>query len=709
MEHEKTHHEEGSTHHRHNTEKRMLVTSALPYANGPIHIGHLVEYIETDIFVRSQKLLGKDVIYCCADDTHGAPISINAEKQGITPEELIGRYNVEHQEDFKKFLINFDNYYSTNSPENKTFSDLIFSRLKARGDIYEKDLELTYCEHCKRFLPDRYVKGKCPKCGAEDQYGDVCEKCNAAYSTTDLVEPFCVLCKKKPTTRVSRHFFFKLSNYKDFLHSYLTNNKNLQPEVRNQILSWVNDELKDWCISRDGPYFGFQIPGTDKFYYVWLDAPIGYISSTKNYCDRNGRDVSDYWGIDGRSTHNSEVIHVIGKDIIYFHLLFWPAMLHGASIKLPDDFVVHGFLTVNGEKMSKSRGTFLSAKEFLEHGNPEHLRFYYAANLSKTMTDINLDFDEFKSKVNSDLVSNVANFFYRCTSMLYKNFGGELVEPDSSILLESSNIVRTAYENYSAFEFRKAVSDILRVSALGNSYMQQNEPWKLVNTDKEKAQKVLSTCVGIAKDLCVAIKPILPEFAKEIEREFGIGELDCSSLSTVLSGKILEPKIYFTRLENFSFGKKKFLLDLRVAKIESVERHPNAEKLYIEHIDFGPLGKRTIVSGIVQHYTAEELVGKHIVVVTNLEPAVLRGVKSEGMLLAGEENGTVGLVFADFAEPGTSVIPDGYEPNASTINIKEFAKMKLAVVDGKVTADGEILKALGTDVKVERIKNGNVR
>ncbi|RMF07194.1 methionine--tRNA ligase, partial [Candidatus Woesearchaeota archaeon] len=360
----------------------VLVTSALPYANGSIHIGHLVEYIQTDIWVRFLKLIGKNAIYCCADDTHGAPIEINASKQGISPEELIAKYYKEHTEDFSKFLIKFDSYYSTNSPENRHYAELIFSRLKEGGHIVTKEEEHTYCEHCKRFLPDRYVKGKCPKCGAEDQYGDVCEKCNATYSTVDLVDPYCVLCKNPPVRKKSRHYYFRLSHFSDFLRDWISSNKELQPEVRNHVLSWIDEGLDDWCISRDGPYFGFKIPGEEnKYFYVWLDAPIGYISSTANYCKTHGNKCSaeDYW-----TGNKADIYHFIGKDIIYFHLLFWPAMLKASGFNLPRNVFVHGFLTVNHEKMSKSRGTFLTAREFLEFGNPEHLRYYYAANLSRS-------------------------------------------------------------------------------------------------------------------------------------------------------------------------------------------------------------------------------------------------------------------------------------------------------------------------------------
>ncbi|MFW6109473.1 MAG: methionine--tRNA ligase, partial [archaeon] len=389
--------------------KKTLITSALIYANGPVHIGHMVEYIQTDIYVRFLKMSGRDAIYCGAEDTHGTPIEINAAKEGVSPEDFIERWWKEHKRDYDNYLVDFDSYYSTNSPENKHYTELIFNRLKEKGHIYTKEIELTYCENCERYLPDRFVKGTCPNCGAQDQYGDVCEKCNTAYSTIDLLNPYCSICGSTPIRRKSRHYFFKLSEFSDWLRDWLNNNKRLQPEIRNQVLTWVKDGLEDWCISRDGPYFGFKIPGEkDKYFYVWLDAPIGYIASTANYCKDREFSADDIW-----QTDEHKIIHFIGKDIIYFHLLFWPAVLHGAGFHVPDNIVVHGFLTVNGEKMSKSRGTFLTAEEFQKYLDPELLRFFYAANLSHTMTDIDLDLKNLENRINNELVSNLANLVYR--------------------------------------------------------------------------------------------------------------------------------------------------------------------------------------------------------------------------------------------------------------------------------------------------------
>ncbi len=403
--------------------KLFLVTSALPYANGSLHLGHMVEYVQTDVFVRFLKLSGVSVAYVCADDTHGAPIEIAATKKGLTPEELIGRYYEEHKKDFADFEICFDLFYTTHSDENKRYSDLFFNTLREKGFILERMVEQTYCPKDKRFLPDRFVKGKCPKCKAPNQYGDHCEKCSFVYKPIDLIESFCVLCGTAPTRKMSIHYFFKLSSFSDRLKDWLNSNANLQPEIRNFVMSWIDSGLEDWDITRDGPYFGFKIPGElSKYYYVWLDAPIGYISASDKFAqDTMKKDASVFW-----KAGDSEVIHFIGKDIIYFHLLFWPALLMGMGYNLPSDIVVHGHLTINGDKMSKSRGNFVTARDYLEKYDPELLRFYYASNLSKTVSDINLDFRDFQNKINSELVSNICNLIYRTLNFINNNFDSKI-------------------------------------------------------------------------------------------------------------------------------------------------------------------------------------------------------------------------------------------------------------------------------------------
>jgi methionyl-tRNA synthetase len=574
--------------------KKTLVTSALIYANGPVHIGHMVEYIQTDIYVRFLKLSGKDVAYCGADDTHGAPIEINASKQGVTPEEFIGKWWTEHKRDYDDYLVDFDSYYSTNSPENQHYTELVFKRLQDAGHIYQKEIELTYCENCERYLPDRYVKGTCPNCGAPDQYGDVCEKCNATHETTDLLNPYCSICNSTPIRKMSKHYFFKLGNFTDWLRDWLTGNKRLQPEIRNQILTWVNEGLNDWCISRDGPYFGFKIPGEeDKYFYVWLDAPIGYMATTANYCKDKDFTADDYWQKD-----EAEIIHFIGKDIIYFHLLFWPAVLHGAGFHVPDNIVVHGFLTVNGEKMSKSRGTFLTAEEFKEYLDPELLRFYFASNLSHTMTDIDLDLKNLENRINNELVSNVANLVYRVMSFTSKNYDGELsTVQDNELLAEVNEKSMAVYKAYEAVEFREAMNRILEISSMGNKYFQDQKPWEGVKKNRENTQRVLTDCVNIVKNLAIMIKPVMPLFAGKIEAQINKENLTWADIDKKIEnhklGKaeiilrkidpivIKEPTPPGAREVNFEIHKKiaKLGVDVKLAIIEGADIKKSSSEL----------------------------------------------------------------------------------------------------------------------------------
>ena len=645
--------------------KKIVVTSALPYANGSIHLGHMVEYIQTDIFVRFLKLIGEKAIYCCADDTHGTPIQVNAEKQGITPEELIAKYNIEHQQDFKDFLIEFDSYYSTNSAENKHYADFIFNKLKEKGLIYTKKISQLYCENCKRFLPDRYVKGKCPKCGAEDQYGDVCEKCSSALKGGELIDPKCSLCGKSPVQKETEHYFFKLSACSDKLKKWLTENKSLQPEIVNYIMNWVNEGLADWDITRDGPYFGFKIPGEEnKYYYVWLDAPIGYISSTANYCKNNNEKVEDYW-----NSENGQIIHVIGKDIIYFHYLFWPAMLMESGFNLPSYIVVHGFLTVNGEKMSKSRGTFMTARDYLNRYDPEFLRFYYSHLLSKKMMDVNLDFKEFQNKVNNELVANLSNFCYRTLSFLNKNFNSSFGEIDETKMIEEMtekfDLVKNAYAD---FNYKDAIRIIMEISSIGNKYFQDKEPWSLIKKDKEKTEKILGTCVNIAKNLSILISPILPKFSVELQKQLNLEGVEWSDLNfDTKHHKINNASILVKKLENIE-TEKTFPLNLKVAQIISAEPHPEAEKLVVLQIDLGT-EKRQIVAGIRKHYTIEELVGRKIVVVSNLKPAKLRGKESNGMLLAASDGESVRLLEIKDSKPGDNVSFPEHVNNTQQVTI----------------------------------------
>jgi len=683
--------------------QKIIVTSALPYANGPIHVGHLVEYIQTDIFVRFLKLTGKDAVYLCADDTHGTPIEIKAKQEGVKPEEFIARWHKEHTKDFDDFLIRFDSYYSTNSKENKYFSDLIFERLNKKNLIYKKNVEITYCENCKRSLPDRFVKGKCPKCNAPDQYGDVCEKCSATYKTTELIEPYCVVCRKKPIRKKSEHYFFKLSAFSDKLKKWFDKNKKLQSEIKNYLYNWIKQGLEEWDITRDGPYFGFKIPGEkDKYYYVWLDAPIGYISSLANYLGRDVKKAEKVW-------NDSEIIHFIGKDIIYFHFLFWPAVLWGAGFEIPDYLVVHGFLTVKKEKMSKSRGTLLTAKEYLENNNPEHLRFYYAKNLSRKVSDINLDFDDLKDSVNNELAANIGNFCFRVLSFLEKNFDGKIkdIEKDTKLINEINKKIKIIEKNYSEVNYNIALKEIMNIGSLGNKYFQDSQPWALIKEDgsRENAHKIVGLCANIVKNLSILLSPILPKFSSELQKQLNLNVLKWDDINFKLKNhKIGKVDILVKRVEEKKEEKEKFPLDLRIAEIISVEEHPDADKLLIMKIDLGA-EKRQIVAGIKKYYKKEELIGKRIVIVANLKYAKLRGYESQGMLLAGDDGKNIGLLHAEKSEPGSRAYFEGLENGSKEISFDDFKKIEMAAKGRKVFYKGRQLKTDKEEIRAEKVSD----
>jgi len=684
--------------------QKIIVTSALPYANGPIHIGHLVEYIQTDIFVRFLKLIGKDAIYCCADDTHGTPIEVKARNLGIKPEQLIQKFYKEHLEDFNRFYISFDSYYSTNSKENKYFSDLIFERLKKKDLIYQKEIEVTYCKHCKRTLPDRYVKGKCPKCKAKDQYGDVCEACNATYKTIDLIEPYCTICKNRPVRKKSEHYFFKLSKLSDFLKRYISKNENFQQEIKNFVLNWIKEGLEDWNVSRDGPYFGFKIPGEkNKYYYVWLDAPIGYISSLANYLNKDTKKTEKAW-------NESKIVHFIGKDITYFHFLFWPAMLHASGFNLPESIFVHGFLTVNNEKMSKSRGTFFTAKDFLKKYDAGHLRYYYANVLSKKLADIDLNLDEFRDRINNELVGNLGNFCYRIISFVNKNFDGKIkaIDDDKTPIDDINKKIKAIEKNYNELNFNSAVNEILLISDIGNKYFQKNEPWALIKEDKDKVQKICSLCVNIAKNLSILIEPVLPQFSSELRKQLNIKELKWKDIGFDLKNhKIGKEKILVRKIEETK--EELSPLNLKVAEIIEVKDHPNADKLYVLQINLGT-EKRQLVAGIKEFYSKDELKNKKIVVVTNLKHAKLRGIESQGMLLAAEDNkGNVGLLTVKQSEPGDDVRFGNLENSSKELSFDSFQKLKIEAKQGKVFFNDLKLKTDKEAVSVEKVKDGKVR
>lgn len=686
---------------------KILITSALPYANGPIHLGHLVEYIQTDIYVRFLKIKGERAIYVCADDTHGAPIEINAQKLGITPEELISKMYEEHTRDFKKFQIEFDSYHSTNSPENKFFSDLIFKRLMENGDIYKKEIEQTYCTNCGRFLPDRFVRGRCPKCGAEDQYGDVCEVCNSTYEPIELIDPRCAICGKTPIKKSSIHYFFKLTKYKDFLRRWIEFHPKFQESIKGYLLYWINAGLKDWDISRDAPYFGFKIFGEeDKYYYVWLDAPIGYISSTKNWCDRNNEKIEDWW-----ENPETKIIHFIGKDIIYFHFLFWPAVLKGSGFNIPDNIIVHGFLTVQGQKMSKSKGTFYTAQDYLKLFPPEYLRFYYAAHLSSEPTDLDLNGIHFKDTINGKLIDNYCNLINRVFSFIERNLNGLIIPQAPPQEDRVSELIDEIILNYSKLQFHFVVRDLMELSDIGNGYMQFTEPWRVLKESKEEAIRITSRLCELIKIISILFFPILPDYSKKVLSAIGIKEYSLKNLKIPIKEiKIRKENLIMEKIEETPFKVSVPIekLKLQVGKVIEAKEHPRAEKLIILKVKIGK-EERQIIAGIKNFYKPEELVGKKIIVLTNLKWIKLRGEESQGMLLAASTPEKVSILTTE-AEDGTYLEAQGKIANSNEeITIEEFSKYKIEAINGKVYFEGEILKAGNTDVTTDFPITGSVK
>jgi methionyl-tRNA synthetase len=524
-------------------QRRIIATSALPYANGSIHIGHLVEYLQTDFWVRFQKMRGHEALYICADDTHGTPVMISARNEGISPEELIKRSQGEHEEDFAKFQIDFDHYYTTHSPENEKLAGEIFKSMEEGGHIALKNVEQSYCEHDKMFLPDRFVVGTCPSCGATDQYGDSCDKCGATYAPTDLKEPACSICGNTPVRKESEHVFFQLNDFRDFLKEWVP--KHTQSEVANKLKEWLDDELRDWDISRDAPYFGFEIPGhPGKYFYVWVDAPVGYLSSTKKWCEKNDINFEEFWNAD-----QTEIYHFIGKDIVYFHALFWPAMLKTAGIKAPNKVFVHGFLTVNGEKMSKSKGTFISANNFEQFLDPTHLRYYYACKLNG-IGDIDLNFDDFSNRVNSDLIGKITNLGSRGAQMINKKFEGKTSQPteEGQKLIEwAQGKSESIAQLYEELNFAKGMVEIREIADKANQYFDEKAPWKLIKEDPETTKAILTDILGIFTLMTIYLKPIVPVYAKQVEELFGYPDLMWSDSDL----KRIESKLYNATLNPF--------------------------------------------------------------------------------------------------------------------------------------------------------------
>jgi len=692
--------------------KRRLITAALPYANGSLHIGHLVEYCQADMYVRALNRLGEDALYICASDTHGTPIELNAQRQGIAPEALVQKYHDEHQSDFEKFDVHFDHFGLTHNQTNKDLTEEIFEELKQSGSIFEKEIDGNWCGGCERFLPDRFVKGTCPKCNAENQYGDVCEACGSTYTPTDLKNPYFAMCPKlgqcdeKPQIKASNHVFFSLSTKDNqaFLEQWLDSGA-LQTDVANYVRTWVKDGLKDWCISRDGPYFGFEIPGyPNKYFYVWLDAPIGYIAATKEWADKNEISFESLW-----QSEETQIEHFIGKDIIYFHTLFWPAVLNQSRYSLPKHVHVHGMLTVDGKKMSKSRGTFISASDFAQHIEPQALRYYFASKDNAESDDLDLSIEDFVLKINSELVNKHTNLFSRAAQFLLTKLDGKLgdlpfppeeAQNDEPCADEHLQIARKvvqaakkAENYYRTRKFSRALREITHIAEIGNEFMQNRKPWDELKEDPEKARQTITMTLNICHALAMYLWPIVPRFAEEAALILGsdINRIDSSTLFQERSRPIGEFKRLFERLDKkdmetlIEISQKRHMqsnqeptakskeekskpqsqeiqfsdfqkVELKIGQIIDAQAIPKSDRLLKLQVNVGEPKERQIVAGIKEAYAPESLIGKHVVVVTNLAPAKLMGVESQGMLLAANGQNVLQLVAPDGSpDPGTPV------------------------------------------------------
>ncbi len=680
--------------------RQIVVTSALPYANGPIHIGHMLEYVQTDIWVRFQKMRGHECVYVCADDAHGTPIMLRAKAEGITPEVLIDKMNREHLSDFTDFGVDFDNFHSTHSPENKAFAEEIYLKLKAAGHVRTQVISQAYDPKAEMFLPDRFIKGECPSCGTADQYGDNCESCGATYSPTDLKNAVSVVTGETPIEKDSEQYFFKLSDFEDMLKTW-TRAGHIQKEIANKMDEWLEDGLRDWDISRNAPYWGFEIPDAPgKYFYVWLDAPIGYMASFKNWCDKNNASFDDYWKLDS----HTELHHFIGKDIARFHTLFWPAMLEGAGYRKPTAVYCHGFLTVDGQKMSKSRGTFIKARTYLEHLNPEYLRYYFAAKLSSGVDDIDLNLEDFSARVNSDLVGKVVNIASRCAGFINKNFGARLSASigDNKLsqqALAAADSIASAYENR---EYSRAMREIMALADKANQFIDEKQPWVIVK-DIERQAEVHETCtIGINcfRQLIILLKPVLPKVAEQAEAFLNVDPLDWNDLdSDLLDHPINKFKPLMTRIDKVliermvesskeaAVEEKKLTtqpssdtqssstegtsiepiadeinyddfakLDLRVAHIIDAKAVEKSNKLLQLTLDIG-FETRTVFAGISSAYEPDQLIGKQVIMVANLAPRKMRFGVSEGMVLcAGSDDDGLFVLHPDNgAKPGMRV------------------------------------------------------
>ncbi|MCP8688168.1 methionine--tRNA ligase [Marinobacterium sedimentorum] len=655
--------------------RKILVTSALPYANGPIHLGHLVEYIQTDIWVRFQKQRGHQCTYVCADDAHGTPIMLKADQLGVSPQELIAQVSTEHQRDFAGFMVDFDNYYSTHSPENRDFAALIYKRLNDGGHIARRTITQAYDPEKQMFLPDRFVKGECPKCGAADQYGDSCEACGATYSPVELKNAYSAVSGAKPIEKDSEHFFFKLGDFEQFLRTWVNTDDHVQEHMIHKLNEWFESGLQQWDISRDAPYWGFEIPDAPgKYFYVWLDAPIGYMASFKNWCDNNDVEFDDYWG----QSSDAELYHFIGKDIAYFHTLFWPAMLKGAGFRTPTKVFCHGFLTVNGQKMSKSRGTFIMAESYLKHLRPEYLRYYFAAKLGSGIDDIDLSLDDFRMRVNADLVNKVVNIASRCAGFIAKKFDGQLgaslVQPE--LYNDAVSMGEAIAQAYEQREYARAMREIMHIADRANQYIDAAEPWVLAK-QPERAQDVQDSCtlgINLFRVILSYLAPILPQVAAEAAQFLNIDGFAWDDIQTpLLNHRINKFKPLMQRVEPEAIDKmvedsKQSMpapaptvpavksplaaepvadtiefadfakVDLRIVRIAKAEHVEGADKLLRLTLDLDG-ETRNVFAGIKSAYTPEQLEGKLTVMVANLAPRKMKFGLSEGMVLAAGPGG----------------------------------------------------------------------
>ncbi|WP_227368085.1 methionine--tRNA ligase [Halomonas sp. M20] len=674
-----------------NAKRKILVTSALPYANGSIHLGHLLEYIQTDIWVRFQKSRGHECYYVCADDAHGTAIMLRAEQEGITSEQLIARVSEEHQADFARFNVAFDNYHSTHSEENRLHSERIYTALRDAGHIATRDIEQMYDPVKGLFLADRFIKGTCPKCKTPDQYGDNCEACSATYTPAELIDPVSAISGATPEVRSSTHYFFKLPDFEAFLKEWIQGG-HVQPQIANKLQEWFESGLNEWDISRDAPYFGFEIPDAPgKYFYVWLDAPIGYLASFQNLCDREGIDFDSYWKEDSEA----EVYHFIGKDIVYFHALFWPAMLEGAGLRTPTGVHCHGFVTVNGAKMSKSRGTFIKAGTYAEYLNPEYLRYYFAAKLTSGVDDLDLNLEDFAYRVNSDLVGKVVNIASRCAGFVKKlgdgTLSAECAEP--ALVQRFIDAGEAIAEDYEGREFGRGMRRIMELADEANTYIAEKEPWVLAKQEGRE-QEVLDICsvgINLFRQLMVYLAPVVPKMAEDARAFLNLESLDWQSRENVLTGHTINKfKPLMTRIERDKIDamietskedlaeEKKLKetpkgpltddpiaeeigfddfakVDLRIVRIAKAEYVEGADKLLKLTLDLGG-ETRTVFSGIRSAYAPEALEGMLTVMVANLAPRKMRFGASEGMVLAaGNDAGIYLLEPHSGAEPGQRV------------------------------------------------------